>query len=116
MSIKIIPQALIEILLAHGFTKKNYDQDGNTEDKGDYYCKTVKACDMPYMKEHVVDEELVFSEDTFVVELCPTMSVQAVVVSGDYSETYREGDAGAALLLADAGVPSELLTPFFGNN
>lgn len=100
--------ALIALLLAHGFAETRYD-----EQQGIFYSKKLPVRDMPYMMEHVVDDELVGEIDIAVVEITPDFKVQMVVLETDYSEadlplTGADYMLGVGLL-ADAGVPrSEL--------
>jgi len=88
-----------EQLVANGFKPVEYKKQ-----EGVFYAKTLKAADMPYFSEHVVDDMYVFDCDTIVVEVCPDGRVQLVDQDTHYVEEAVPVDSeeGRALL-ADAG-------------
>lgn len=89
----------IEALKAAGFKPVTYPgQDGT------YYAKTLLVLDMPYMKEHAIDNEVIFEDTQLIVEVTPDARVQMTAVNTSYVEDpigidTEEGRA----LLRDAG-------------
>ncbi|GIL13732.1 MAG: hypothetical protein BroJett038_24520 [Chloroflexota bacterium] len=95
----------IEKLKAAGFVETTYPGQ-----HGVFLTKRMPIQDMPYAREHIVDNEIVCETDTAVVEfvpdpLFPGGGVQMTVAQCDYIEeavavSSEEGQA----LLRDAGV------------
>ena len=96
----------IEALVANGFEPTTYDGQPGT-----FYVKKLKASQMPYFNEHVVDNELVFDTDEIVVEVfdgeengAPLLVVQLVDQNTDYFEEAVPVESKEGLaLLKDAG-------------
>ena len=95
----------IEKLKAAGFVETTYPgQDGV------FLTKRMPVQDMPYVSEHIVDNELVCERDIAVVEfvpdpLFPGGGVQMTVEQWDYIEDAVSASSDEGLgLLRDAGV------------
>lgn len=95
-----ISDQMLNDLAAAGFTAKN---------AGTFqacYSKTMKAWDMPYMKEHVIDGENVYEDSDVVLDvsldgmLTMTISDFPGANEGPYGVCTEDG----AALLRDAGV------------
>jgi hypothetical protein len=86
-------------LLAAGFAEKTYENQ-----VGIFIAKSLKAWDMPYMKEHVIDGEYIFEDSDVVVEVTPRNEVQLFVAHADYLEgPYPVDSEDGHALLKDAG-------------
>lgn len=93
----------IELLQRAGF-KETFHPD--QIEKRAFWTKTLKAREMPYVREHLVEEGGAITEDTeVVVEVTPDGGVQMTVGPDYYEEPVPlESDEGFGLL-RDAGVP-----------
>lgn len=110
-----LPESVQDIFVANGFTLL----------EGGLY-KRVPVIQMPYMKEHVIDGELVFDSDVAVFRVNPDATLEMTVVDKALSDSnpddqkllaindpqYREdlthlSSADAFGLLQDAGLPAK---------
>ncbi|MBA1280280.1 hypothetical protein [Stutzerimonas stutzeri] len=92
-------QIVIENLLKMGFTPTTYEgQDGV------FYTKKIKASDVPYLAEKVVDDDVLFGDDLVTYCVCPDGEVQ-LVYGDQYEKGHMFSPEGQALLL-DIGYPT----------
>lgn len=81
-------------LLGLGFKNVTYK-----DQTGQFLTLTTKVDDMPYAKEHLVDNVYIFGDSTAVIELTPANDIQICILDADYSEVYSlESDEGQALV------------------
>lgn len=91
-------QAVIENLLRMGFAPAEYEgQDGV------FYVKKLKASDVPYLAEKVVDNDVLFDDDQVTYCVCPDGEVQ--LVYGDQHEKGPMSSPEGRALLLDIGYP-----------
>lgn len=85
-------------LLASGFVTTQYDGQ-----PGEFLVKRAKVEDMPYAREHLIDNNLIYGYMEAVTELTPGGMVQLYIAEADYLEgpVAVASDEGSALL-ADA--------------
>lgn len=93
-----------EQLLAAGFAETKFpNQDGT------YYIKKLAAESMPYVKEHIVDNDEVLGTSEVIVQVTPEREVQIYIPSADYTEPLVPVDSPEGLgILRDAGFPADL--------
>lgn len=84
-------RSVIENLLATGFVETRYKGQ-----EGVFYTKQMKASDVPYLAQKVVDDDLLFC-------VCPDGEVQ--LVYGDQFEKAPMLSAEGRALLVDSGYP-----------
>lgn len=89
----------VEVLKAAGFKETRYpDQEGV------FWKKTLKARDMPYVREHLVGEECE-ADDEVWVEVIPGDGVQMGITGSSYfEEPVPVSSEDGRGLLRDAGV------------
>lgn len=86
-------------LIAAGFVEEKHEGQ-----EGVFYAKRQAACKMPYVNEHMVDNELFWPESEVLVEVTPDRQVQMFVASAGYYEGPCPLDSEDAMgLLKDAG-------------
>ena len=90
-----------EQLLAAGFIETKFpNQDGT------FYIKKLAAEDMPYVNEHIVDNDEVLGTSEVIVQVTPAREVQIYIPSADYTEELVPVDSPEGLgILRDAGFP-----------
>ncbi|AHY45250.1 hypothetical protein [Stutzerimonas decontaminans] len=89
-------------LAAAGFVETTYDGQ-----EGIFYTKRQQAWDMPYVREHIIDNEEVLPETEVIVEVTPDQHVQMYIRDADYAEGPFALESDEALgLLKDAGFPA----------
>ncbi|MDO5947158.1 hypothetical protein [Burkholderia cepacia] len=95
----------IEVLKASGFVPVEYQ-----DQQGIFYTKKLPVTDMPYMREHAIDYDLISETTVMLVEVTPDRRVRMTATNTDYLEEAVgiDTDEGAALL-RDAGVNVDLL-------
>ncbi len=93
----------IEVLEQAGFEKTFYPEQKETRA---FWTKKLRARDMPYVREHLVEDGSAITDDTeVVVEITPDGGVQMTVGFDYYEDPVPvESDEGRGLL-RDAGVP-----------
>lgn len=95
----------IEVLKASGFVAVEYPGQ-----QGVFYTKKLPVTDMPYMREHAIDYDLIGETTVMLVEVTPDRRVQMTTINTDYVEEAVAIDTDeAAGLLRDAGVNVDLL-------
>ncbi len=92
-------QATIDRLVVSGFAPKRYKGQ-----EGVFYRKDLRLGEMPYAKEHIVDDDDFFESTKAVIEVTPDGRVQFFIEERDYLEGPHpiDSDDGQALL-KDAG-------------
>lgn len=90
-----------EQLLTAGFVETKFP----TQD-GTFYIKKLAAKDMPYVNEHIVDNDEVLGTSEVIVQVTPAREVQIYIPSADYTEELVPVDSPEGLgILRDAGFP-----------
>lgn len=90
-----ITEELNAELLAAGFVPTTYDDQA-----GVFMAKRTRVEDLPYAREHLVDNDFIFGSSEAVTEVLPSGKVQLYIPDSDYLEgpidVYSE--EGRALL------------------
>lgn len=81
-----------EALVAAGFVETHYEGQ-----EGVFYTKRLRAADMPFARDFIIDNDSVFPEDEVVLEVTPDRCVQLVVPAGDYIEPAVSVDSERGL-------------------
>jgi hypothetical protein len=95
----------VNALKAAGFVETVYKGQSEV-----FLTKKMPVADMPYAREHIVDNEYVFDTDTAIIEvvpdpLFPGCGVQLAMQDSDYVEDAVSVSSEEGLaLLRDAGV------------
>lgn len=93
-----------EQLLAAGFVETKFQTQGGT-----FFIKKLNAEDMPYVNEHIVDNDEVLGTSEVIVQVTPGREVQIYIPSADYTEPLVPVDSPEGLaILRDAGFPVDL--------
>lgn len=84
-----------EQLIAAGFQPTMYEGQ-----EGEFLVKSVKVEAMPYAREHLIDNEMIFGDMQASTEVTPDGRVQLVIADADYVEgpIALETEEGRALL------------------
>ncbi|MPQ71949.1 hypothetical protein [Pseudomonas sp. MWU12-2323] len=92
----------IEQLVAAGFAETS-----KAGQAGVFYSKRLQAWDMPYVREHIIDDKTVLPETEVIVEVTPDKCVLMYIEDADYVEGPAALESDDAMgLLNDAGFPS----------
>jgi hypothetical protein len=93
------------ILLANGFDRTTY-----SDKEGDLIVKHVIIDNMPYAKEHMIDNEYICSGMTAILEICPDGQVQLHIPDAEYLENYPVDTEEGVALINDV-LPARRLEP-----
>lgn len=91
-----------------GFAPKTYEGQPEV-----FHSKTLRAWDMPYVREYIIDGDLLFQDSMVTVELLPNNCLQLSADTDYFEEPVPLDTDEAFALLVDAGaaVKREELSP-----
>lgn len=84
-----------EQLVAAGFVPTTYEGQ-----EGEFLVKRTKVEDMPYAREHLIDNDFIYGYMEAVTEVTPDRRVQLMIAEVDYVEgpVALDTEEGATLL------------------
>jgi hypothetical protein len=103
----VVALATVALLKSHGFVVVELGLEPETKLSNAFSgClqKTMPAIDMPYVREHIIDNEIVGENDQATITVTPSGFVQ-LSIGKDYVEDAVPIEGDGAGVLRDAGVP-----------